>query len=102
MGQSHAKTNVLFLQKCFVNLDGGKTMPYEMSALRRTVSALAIGVALLFATGMTTQAQQDKKVIKSEQKLEKSALKTHQREERVALKDHQREERERNRESWRS
>jgi hypothetical protein len=77
-------------------------MHYEISTLRRPASALFIGLALLLGTGTTAQAQQDKKAIKSEQKLEKSALKSHQREERVALKNHQREERETYKQSSRS
>lgn len=100
--QGHAKADVLFLQKRSVKVDGSKTMHYEISTLKRTASSVAIGLALLLGTGMTAHAQRDKKVLKSEQKLEKSALKTNQREERVGLKNHQREEREANKESWRS
>lgn len=89
-----------FCRSALLKVDGGKTMHYEMDTLRRTATSLAIGLALLLSTGMAAQAQQHKKVIKSEQKQEKSTLKTHQREERVALKDNQRDEREANKESW--
>lgn len=91
-----------FCRSALLNVDGGKTMHCEISTLRRTATSLAISLLLLLSTGMTAHAQQDKKVIKSEQRLEKSALKTHQREERVGLKNHQRDEREAFKESWRS
>jgi hypothetical protein len=91
-----------FCRSALLKMDGGRTMHCEIVTLKRTISALVLSLGLLLGMGMTSQAQQDKKAIKSEQKLEKSALKTHQREERVALKNRQREERETDKESSRS
>ena len=67
-------------------------MHYEISVLKRAIGALAVGVAVLLGTGMTTGvlgqkgSKPEKQVVKTEQKMEGSALKTHQRQERIALK----------------